>query len=143
MPQTAPPTITEEDFIHKISKAIMTSCAATPSNGMSTADRVAYLAMLNGEQPAPLDPDKANRILGALWSVMTAFVDLGFGIGPVAPDTSILCGKLGKSDAVKCDKASGDAVHSPHHTNTNLNDRAFAVGNDIAVSNGIAEGGEA
>lgn len=140
MPETTTTTHNEEDFIHRMGDALAASCPTKPASGMSDADRSEYLAMLNGKHPAPLDPDKANRILDALWHVMSAFVDLGFGIGPVVSPSvaaSDGCGQVGAKSAPKCDKAGAHALGSPHHTKTVLNERAAVADGTANSKNGV------
>ena len=53
---------------------------ASPSGNVLTFDPTEFIAHI-----APLDmtDEQATELLGAIWSIMVAFVDLGFGIHPV------------------------------------------------------------
>lgn len=125
-----PPT-THKDFETEIDTTRLMAVLRRPSSSapakLSDADRAAYLAMLNGAHPAPLAPEKANAILDALWHIMTAFVDLGFGVGPVAAETPAPCGKLLKNQRAKCDKRGDNALSYPYE-NKAKNQKTAPVG---------------
>lgn len=120
-----------KDFDTEIDTTRLMAALRLPSSSapakLSEADRAAYLAMLNGEHPAPLAPDKANAILNALWHIMTAFVDLGFGVGPVAAETPAPCGKLPKNQPIKCDRRGDNALPYPYE-NKAKNQKTAPVG---------------
>lgn len=54
-----------------------------------------------------LDPAQREQILRALWDIIIAFVDLGFGVHPMQQ----ACGQLGETD-IEAGNAADDAVHS-------------------------------
>lgn len=125
-PQDAP-------LLSSLSERLLQSSLTHPSYKMSDTDRADYLALLNGEQPTPLDPDKANGILDALWSIMVAFVDLGFPPVPVpvnannASGVASTCGQVTAKPGGKCDRRGANALYSSHQPNRQGNKNAPAI----------------
>jgi len=118
MPDTTINTHHEKDFIHTIGAALSSNAPPHRAYKMTPQDRANYLAMLNGEQPSPIPDEQAHRILDALWSIMVAFVDLGF---PPAPART--CGQVAAKFGDKCDKRTADLLDSPH-PETDINHKA-------------------
>tara|TARA_R110000850_G_scaffold269499_1_gene401712 strand:- start:1614 stop:2171 length:558 start_codon:yes stop_codon:yes gene_type:complete len=80
------------------------NAAAKPSLGIDTAKYQAYL-----DDPALTDGQK-EEIVQALWGIIVAFVDLGFGVHPLqevlGPEA---CGKLGATLDVQGNKDSNES----------------------------------
>ena len=70
-----------------------------PSVEIDVAKYQAYL-----DDPA-LSEDQKEEIIKALWSIMVAFVDLGFGVHPAQE----VCGKPASKLDVGCDKDSNES----------------------------------
>lgn len=73
-----------------------------------------YQHLLDG-----LDEDQREQVLRALWDIVVAFVDLGFGVHPMQQ----ACGQLGESSDCAVDREA-DAIGSTHQTKDNNNDHA-------------------
>lgn len=80
------------------------NAAAKPSLGIDTAKYQAYF-----DDPALTD-DQKEEIVQALWGIIVAFVDLGFGVHPLqevlGPEA---CGKLGARLDVQDNKDSNES----------------------------------
>lgn len=65
---------------------------------------------------ADLTGDQKEEFLKALWSIIVAFVDLGFGISPLQKIDTASCGKDEKADALpaKAVRALLSCEHSKH-----------------------------
>jgi hypothetical protein len=70
-----------------------------------------------------LTEDQATELLGAIWSIMVAFVDLGFGIHPVQQAQSARNGDVGKNLAA-LDQESALVVSCRGNFNAVLHDNA-------------------
>lgn len=81
------------------------------------AEFAAHVAPLN------LTDEQANELLGAIWSIMVAFVDLGFGIHPVQQAQNASNGHVNNSDSA-LDHESALVVSYRETFNTFQQDKA-------------------
>ena len=118
-------------FLKALGKRLSEPAESHPAR-MTNADRADYLAMLRGDHPADapnaLSDEQAHKLIDTLWSIMVAFVDLGFGIGNPCDGANNAayiaspCGQVGADTSGKCDKRAADPVNSPHsETDCNKN----------------------
>jgi len=77
----------ESQHIPDLVEAINSS-ASTQAENLVEIDVERYQAYL--DDPA-LTPDQKAKFIGALWTIISAFVELGFGVHPV----QLACGKHG------------------------------------------------
>lgn len=69
-------------------------------------DMAKYQAYLDDED---LDQDQKEEIVSALWSIITAFVDLGFGVHPMQE----VCGKVDEQVELESNEDSNETVPAP------------------------------
>ncbi len=93
------------------------NAAAKPSLGIDTAKYQAYL-----DDPALTD-DQKEEIVQALWGIIVAFVDLGFGVHPLQEVLGQeACGKTEQELDVQGNKDSNES--KPVNTLSNKFERA-------------------
>ncbi len=89
---------------------VMNKAASSSHHSRLGIDLDHYQTFL--DDPA-LTPNQKEEIVGALWTIITAFVELGFGVHPVQqacgkPETALDLGAKSESTKPKQDKKNPD-----------------------------------